>query len=518
MIWTLTIAGVAKAIRAGSLHLSETLNGRTTAAFAIVSFDGSYRPAMDAEVIIEEDGDRVFGGLIERVTERGFHGGAKPAIETLVSAGDFTAYTDRRYVNETIPAGTLKAALTVITTYLSGYGVTLDAGQVDGPTLPELVYVYRPLTEVLNELSTLTAGSGEQFAWTIDSFKVLSMAQPSTLGAPFTLIGNLLPMVLGDLEVEPRRDHFANRVIVKVPAKQEDNHLESFTGDGVAVTFQLQYVPSATRGYVAYAADGVFTPGVDANETLNLTGDADPAMWTYDPGTNTITRNIGTPANGSLIEIIFNGTFEGLGQADDLASQAPPPAGVGLWEKVVVVDSVPTDQTAQSLAEGYLAQALTATQTVTYKTFESGLRPGQTQAIAVPARNLSGIAILTDVVTRDSQNRLIREVSLEIRAETNLGRRGWRDTYKDWLGDKAGETSGISSGGGGGVQQVGPGGPNRAVQFNDSGRFGGDADFLYYKAENSLVAGGGGSAITVTGAFESCQVFGYDNHIADAEI
>jgi hypothetical protein len=506
MIWTLTIAGVPKAIRANSLHLSETLNGRTTAAFSIMSADGTYRPAMDAEVIIVEDGTRVFGGLIERVTERGLHGGARPAIETLVSAGDFTAYTDRRYVNETIPAGTLKAALIVVTTYLSTYGVTLDAGQVDGPSLPELVYIYRPLTEVLNELSTLTAAAGEQFAWTIDSFKVLSMAQPSTLGAPFTLIGNVLPMVLGDLEVEPRRDHYANRVIVKVAAKAEDNHLESFTGDGVTSTFTLQFTPRQTRGYVSYAA---------VNETLNVTGDADPAMWTYDPGTNTITRNIGTPANGSLIEIIFNGTFEGIGQADDLAAQAPPPAGVGLWEKVVVVDSVPADQTAQSLAEGYLAQAITATQSVTYKTFEPGLRPGQTQAVAVPARNLSGTAILTDVVTRDVQNRLIREITLEIRAQTNLGRRGWRDTYKDWLGDKAGETSGISDGGGGGVQQVGPGGPNRSVQINNQGKFYGEGEFIYYKDENSVVCGGGGSSITAL-IFESCQVFGYDNHIADA--
>ncbi len=506
MIWTLTIAGAAKVIRAGSLNLSETLNGRTTAGFTITSFDGTYRPALDAEVIIEEDGDRVFGGLIERATERGFHGGAKPAIETLVSAGDFTAYTDRRYVNETIPAGTLKAALIVVATYLSSYGVTLDAGQVDGPTLPELVYEYRPLTEVLNELSTLTAKDGEQFAWTIDSFKVLSMRQPSTVPGPFNLIGNLLPVVLGDLEVEPSRDHFANRVIVKVPSRSEENHEETFTGDGSTITFQLQFVPTSTRGYVTY--------DTTQYETLNLTGDADPAMWTLDPGTNTITRNIGAPALGAPISIIFNGTFSGLGQADDLASQAPPPAGVGLWEKVVVVDTVPTDETAQSLAEAYLAQALTATQGITYKTFASGLHPGQTQTVTVPARNLSGTAVLTDVVTRDSQNRLIREVRLEIRADTNLGRRGWRDTYKDWLGDKAGETSPVGIGDGG-VQQVGPGGPNRAVQFNDEGRFGGRAEFLWYKTESTIVAGGGGSSMDAT-LFESCQIFGFDNHIADA--
>jgi hypothetical protein len=484
------------------------LNGRTTAGFSLVSFDGSYRPAMDAEVIIEEDSDRVFGGLIERVTERGFHGGAKPAIETLVSAGDFTAYTDRRYVNETIPAGSLKAALIVVTTYLAGYGVTLDAGQATGPTLPELVYAYRPLTEVLNELSTLTAQFGEQFAWTIDSFKVLSMRQPSTVPASFNLIGNLLPDVLGDIEVEPKRDHFANRVIVKVPAKSEENHEETFTGDGSTTVFPLQFVPTSTRGYVTY--------DTTQYETLNLTGDADPAMWTLDPGTNTITRNIGAPALGAPISIIFTGTFEGLGQADDLPSQAAPPAGVGLWEKVVVVDSVPTDATAQSLADAYLAQALTATQSVRYKTFAAGLVPGQTQTLTIPARNLSGVGVITDVVTRDNQNTLIREVALDVSAETNLGRRGWRDVYKDWLGDKAGETSGVSAGDGG-VHSVGPGGPNRAVQFNDAGRFGGDADFIYYKTENSVVGGGGGSAITATGGFESCQVWGYDNHITDAE-
>lgn len=503
MIWTLTIAGVPKAIRAGSLNLSDTLNGRTTAAFAIVSFDGTYRPAMDAEVIIEEDGDRVFGGLIERATERGFHGGAKPAIETLVSAGDFTAYTDRRYVNETIPAGTLKAALIVVTTYLSSYGVTLAAGQVDGPTLPELVYEYRPLTEVLNELSTLTAKDGEQFAWTIDAFKVLSMAQPSTMFAPFTLFGNTLPLILGDIEVEPKRDHYANRVIVKVPSRTEDNHEETFTGDGLTTVFQLQFVPSATRGYVT--SDGIY-------ETLNLTGDADPAMWTLDPGTNTITRNIGAPALGAPISVIFNGTFSGLGQADDIPAQI----ALGLWERVIVVDTVPSDQTAQTLAEAYLAQAITATQTIGYRTFQPGLRPGQTQSVTVPARDLAGDAVITDVVTRDQGNRLIRDVRLDVAAPTNLGRRGWRDTYKDWLGDKAGDTAKAGTGDGG-VQQVGPGGPNRAIQFNDSGRFGGDAEALYYKTENSVVIGGGGSAITAA-QFESCQVLGYDNHIVDAEV
>jgi hypothetical protein len=506
MIWTLTIAGVPTLIRAGSLNISDTLNGRTTAAFSVISIAGTYRPAMDAEVLIEENGSRVFGGLIERATERGLQGGAKPGIETLVSAGDFSAYVERRYVNETIPAGSLAAALAVVTSYLATYGVTLDGGQVTGPSLPELVYEYRPLGEVLNELSTLTAKFGEQYAWRIDPFKVLSMAQPSTVAAPFDLVGNFLPEVIGDLEVEPKRDHYANRVIVKVPARSEDNHVESFTGDGSSTLFQLQFVPTSTRGYVSYTP---VSTGVRQNETLNNTGDSDPATWTYDAATNTINRNSGAPESGSAIEIIFNGTFSGLGIAED----AGEIAAHGLWEKVVVVDEVPSDETAQTLAEAYLAQSLTSTKTISYQTFEADLAPGQTQTVTVPARNLSGDAIVTDVTTRDQNNRLVREIRLELTAETNLGRRGWRDVYKDWLGDKAGETSGIGDGGGG-VANVGPGGPPTAVQYNDFGKFGGEAEFTYQKLTNSIVCGGGGSSIDAT-APESCQVFGFDNHIID---
>jgi len=93
----------------------------------------------------------------------------------------------------------------------------------------------------------------------------------------------------------------------------------------------------------------------------------------------------------------------------------------------------------------------------------------------------------------------------------------WRDIYKLWAGDKTGSAATAVAAGDGIVIQGGPGGPNKAVQYNDSGRFGGDlnAEFTYDKDTNSLVCGGGGSSITAA-VVESCQVFGYDCHIADA--
>jgi hypothetical protein len=53
-------------------------------------------------------------------------------------------------------------------------------------------------------------------------------------------------------------------------------------GDGVTSTFVLVHTPNVSLGYVT--CNGV-------NETLNFTGDTDPATWTYNYATNSLTRN-----------------------------------------------------------------------------------------------------------------------------------------------------------------------------------------------------------------------------------
>ncbi len=505
MAVVLTIGGVTKELRRGSLNISQTANGRTTASFSVVSTDGSYRPAMDAEVLITEDGTRIFGGLVERPTEQGLLAGAHAGITTQISAVDFHQYADRRIIPDGgFPAGyTLLQALTALVAWVTPFGVTLDAGQVTGPTLPELLYPYTKLTDVFNELATITSKDGEPYVWRISPTKVLRMYQPSTVAAPFNIVGNTPSQVIGDIVVETTREHYANRIYLKTPTKSEVGRVETFDGDGVTDTFTLQYTPTKFYG----------TIGTTTNpyETLNYTGDADPATWTYDVTTNTITRNDGAPGGSDTVSVRFDGTYSGVATAQD----AGEIAANGEWEKVVVVENVPNDTTLQALADAYLAQSLPLTQTVKYRTFTSGLVPAQTQTITVPRRNLSVTAVITDVVTRDlGRATLVRDITAIVDAQTNLGGRGWRDVYKLWAGDKNGSAAPSVATGAGAPTKAGPGGPNKAVQFNRSGVFGGDGDFTYDEATNSIVCGGGGSSITAADV-ESCQVFGYDCHIAD---
>jgi hypothetical protein len=482
----ITIAGVTKDVQAGSLHISMTANGRSTASFAVVSVDGSYRPAQDAEVVITENGSRIFAGLLEEPKERGVaNGKGIPAIVTKVSAADFNVYAERRYVNGIIPAGSLASQLEwVRSNYFAVYGVALSGGQVAGPTLASLEFKYLRADEVLNKICTLSAEFGEPFAWVIDHDKILRAVQPSTVPAPFNLTGDPIADVIGDIEVDTSFKHYANRVIVKVPSKQIIEYTQTWTATGSNDTFTMPdgYDVVKTYGVVFYGGN---------NETLGPTGDADEPTWEYDLDAGTITRIDGAPSAGENVEFRSDVNYSGEGIAEDFAEIAAH----GIHEHVELVEVVPEDSTPAAIAAGILAKCLTPTRTVKYKSHTAGILPAQSQSIIVSRRNLNGTAVVGDVVIRDvGRDTLERSVTAFIDgADTNLGR-GFRDVYKKWAGDITGGGMAVAP-----VVEVGtstpvgggPAPPNRSVQFNNEMQFGGRETFLFYKEYATVTIGTG---------------------------
>lgn len=500
MAVVITIAGVTVSIREGSLRIQDTVNGRATASFDIVSLDASYRPALDAEVIITEDGTRIFGGMIDRPMEAGVIPGKCPEIITQVSAFDFNQYAERRWIlaGGGFPAGyNIGQMAASLAGYLAPYGVTLDAGQVTGPTFAfEQIYEYRQLRDVLDSVVGLTAKYGDPFVWRIDHYKVFSIYQPSTEAAPFD-VSTANGMAIGDIEVETTREKYANRIIVKAMPQAQELRVESFTGDGTTDTFTLQYTPTKMYGYVSNGS---------VNETLTTTDFVGSATWTYDATANTIKRETGAPGSGVTVSVMFDGTFSAEASAQDASYLTSP------WEQFLTVDQVPSDTTVQAIADAYLAEYLPIPKTIRYTTLGAGLAPGQVQTVTVAERNLSVSVLITEITTTDFENcALIRHVTAVSGA---IAQSSWRDVYKLWAGDKTGSSPqpAVSMGTGTAVSG-GAAPPNRAVQYNKNGSFGGDAAFIWYDDENSIVCG---ELSSITAAdFESCQVFGSDNHITD---
>jgi len=500
MAVTLTIGGVSKRYEKGTLSIPWTANFRPTARLTVRSMDGTYHPQLDDEVIVMDGSDTLFGGLISSASQSGILGektGAYEGIFTTINAVGYYTYAERRVVNATIAAGTLKSQLQyLITNQLGVYGITLDAGQVDGPTMPAWTCDYQQVADLLKQIMTATAGFGDPYIWAVSPTKVLSAFQPSSSPAPFDIAdgdGN----TIGDIISEPSNQKYFNRVFVKIPVKTQNNRVETFTGDGSTTAFPLQYTPTTwTRGLVNNNG---------SDETLGTTADPGGATWIYDNTTNTLTRN-SAPANGNTISFEFNGSFGGFAYAEDPAVFTNP------WEVTRVVDSVPDNESAQSIADGLLAQAIALPTTIKYKTYNAGLVPGMTQHITSTLRNLDTDAIITSVNIRDyGTGRLIRDVTLT--SGTNP-QDDFRDTYKRWNDTGGSAATTAVTTGTGTTKIIAPAPPTTAVQFNDAGAFGGSVAFTWNKTTNSLIAGGGDSSITATGA-ESCFVLGYDCHITD---
>ena len=422
MAYVLTIAGVAKNLQQG-WSIQETANGPNTFTGAIVSADASYRPAIDAEVLLTESGVRIFGGLISTPSEAGVGGYGLTPIVTTVGAVDFNSFASGTYLNTTIVAGNLKAALTVVTAALAAHGVTLHASQVNGPTLPVLAYPYWRIDDVLNQLTDLSGG----YVWNIDYSKVLRMQLPASDAAPFS-VTDTNDKALGDIASEVSRRDYANRITV-LAGEGLASVTDSFTGTGSQTVFTLLYPLSSHAGYVTSA--GVFEP----------IGVTTPPYWVYDPVANTITRT-SAPALGAAITITYAAQFPVRVSANALdGSYATNPV-----ERIVTEPQVFDVAVALLLATAYVATSSATPKTVRYRTRETGIHPGQSQTITSTMRNLSGTFLITDVTIQNPGDNFVER---EVTARSVLGD-SWRDYYKGLGGGGAGPASGS-----GGIVYVG---------------------------------------------------------------
>ena len=511
MAITVTIEGTPIGVRTeDGISVDTVANQAGTFTFKM-QLEGA-RPSLGDEVVLYEDAVAKFGGNISRIDEWSTAQDDLQAISTLeITVGGFNALANRQYVREVIPIGNLKAALTIVVAELAQYGVTLHGSQVDGPTLPALDYTgFKLAMDVLGELMGLTADAGEPYVWEIDENKVLRAWQPSTNAAPFNYIVDR-PEIASDLRKEiAREEDYATKVILRMAAvdvtfnRPDGAAPISFVGDGSTTVYNIEAGWTVNRTYVI-----IHTPTIGGGETLGLPGDT-PVMWTYDPAARTLTRVAGPTTLGVTYEFHFDGTFEATGEATTGAAPADE------VERLIEVDSVPDEVSAQAYAESVLAQLSQDTETLHFDELRKGIRVGQSFTIINTFRNVNTTAVITEIsaVGFGSPIQFRSSITAVIdTSQTNLGR-GFRDTYRQWFGDKAGSAAAAAviptappSGG--------PGGPIYAVQYNSgAGTFGGQVELTWDPVTHCLVAGGGGSSITATEK-ESCFVFGYNCHITD---
>jgi len=435
------IDGVVWTFRHDSMSIVSTLNGRDTLSGIIDILDEADPPTLNQEIVVEEDGVRIFGGPIKELEYRAITSDPDASKDLMVSVGasDFNSLADDRTIaSMTSPGGlTLKQALQQLVPQLPS-SVTLSPTQVDGPILPSFAFTLQTGTAILDELSKLT-----EFVWEIDYYKVLTMWQPGSVAAPFNITDGD-QKVWGDIVIRPIASDFANRIIVRAGGDAPKENTFAWITDGVTNTFPMYLHVLQHFGHVLVDTPLETVPG-EGYESLGPPGSG--ALWEFHDGppfTQYLSRAAGAPPAGNPYPIVPYPLQMRVVQleplvvtADDLVSQAAN----GIVEKLV--DQGPNVSSwweLQAIADGLLARYASRRYTIQFSTREQGLRVGQSITISIARRNLDGPYFITDVETRMvGATMLKRTVTAN---ETELFQGSWRDVYKLWAATSAGSGGG----------------------------------------------------------------------------
>jgi len=435
--------------------INEAANARNRLTAEVLSLSGAPLVPLGSSVLLTEDGVPIFGGVIDAPAEQGVGGQGITPTATRISASDNSALAERRVLNLTFPAGTIKSWLNLLIGYLSPFGTTLDPAQANGPTLATYYANYMRVDDVLNAFSDLTAGTAQPMTWEIDYANVLRMKVAATAPAPFNVVDGDRH-ALGDVTVEPSQEDYCNRVLLLAGDGLHDVQ-EEYTGDGTTATFTLHYPVSATRGFV--------TNGTALVEPIAATDPGTAAWWSLDLTVtpNTMTRHPSAPAAGNAITINYTAQFPVLAFADAPGGIPTPP---GLWERIIREPDVFDLATAQQLANGYVAQLSARPRTIRYVTQQRGVHPGQTQHIHIADRHVDLNCLITEVNIDNGTGKAATRSVTAVEGSLFVG--SWRDMIRQWNMADTGVSGSrvlIPGGGGGGGGSIGPGTPGSLAKW-----------------------------------------------------
>ncbi len=385
MALTLTINGTSRTAnfdRDEEVSIDWPAGDRATLRCSVRDTDSTasaYRPSVGQSIVLANGATTVFSGTILSVKDLPV---APPARGTLtqIDAVDLTEKCDRVRVTATYTAGqTLKTIVTsLVTTYLSGAGITVDAGMASGPTLQLQQFDNATVTDCLNHLATVTS-----YVWRIKPDGTLEFFSVGTKTASYSLT-NSNGNTIGPIPWSKTRGAYANRIILKAGTNTVVDKTDSFTTTLGQTSWTLTYpIATATgRGYIT--VNGVNTP-------VGIFG-VNSTTYTIDKASNTI-RRTSAPTVGTVITITYPAQFPITVQADDSTLQASDGVYTGLFDAPEVFDK----SAATELAAGLLATNKVTPQIVTAQTRAGIVYPGDVITLTFSARTVSGSYLISNV-------------------------------------------------------------------------------------------------------------------------
>jgi len=426
-----------------SLSVTEEIGARGAASFRLIDKTGNFHPAIGAPVHIYFNGNLIFGGTIDDLSEETIL--EHPHLFIDVECVDYNQLADRHIVAAAYEDQTLRQIVTDIIDVQSGdpgerlsdEGVTYTDDSItdDNTLISAARFSYEYASECFDALSELTG-----YSWWIDHKKVFHMHEPDHFAAPQPLNDETW-QGYADLRFSADRQDYRNvQYLIGGQAKTEEVTddlvwTRYFKGDGENKVFNVD-LPLADKPRLFIDSGGGYAE-VDADDIDLREVDDETKTWYYSIGDTAISHNrdSGTSAltSSQTLQVRFQGYVPILQQGrieSAVIDRGVIEGGSGVYVNVQEETNVDDRALARERVEGLLRRFSTIPQRVRFSTMLHGFHAGQRLPADIPRHGVSGFYVIHKLsfdLIADDPDRPFRYM---VDATHQTIRGTWTDWYK----------------------------------------------------------------------------------------
>ncbi|NTW04530.1 MAG: hypothetical protein HGA27_00245 [Peptococcaceae bacterium] len=375
--------------------VQSTLNIQRALTYLVdtCTFDVSgVSPSEGEEVIVEQDGTRLFGGIIVKV-ELAWTFDNKSTKVWKIDCDDYTALLDRKLVVETYEG---QAADNIFIDVANKYcpGFTASGVRTGAPVVEYMVFNDIRPSECFKQLCEYIG-----WHWMPDYYKDLQFFSAEELASPAPMAlqpGGKFRFGKHSIDMQGLR----NQVKVKGGTMLSGFLSVEWKADGVARIWTLPFKPHE----ITYGGESgkIGVGGIAKTVGIENVDDESTKDYLLNPQEGYIKASAGTatPADGATISFNAKQDMDVITIVDDSDSQAAIAAvqgGDGIYQHVIVDDSLTTIEAAEAAANADLRNYANPAVKGDFSTEIDGWSPGQLITINLPDRGVTGTFLIQKV-------------------------------------------------------------------------------------------------------------------------
>jgi hypothetical protein len=438
------------------VSITKALRTIPTASIRTVDRAGAFLPAVGNQIEVQDDlnGPTVtlFGGSINEV-ERIRRRTSIAMLETNCACVGKAARLEQRLAGQYEFTGKSGGYIVgqILANSLSGdISEASPSAITAGPTIDYLFLDYPTARAAISAVNDLTG-----YEDYVRPDGTLAYFLPSSNACPVSITTGAN---VNKITTRETREDFCNRVTVKVANALRDPDTETFTGDGVATSFNVAYPLSQ--------APDIFIGSPAVAQTVGIIGVDTGKDWYWQEGSTEIRQDDAATVIGSGVAIIV--TYVGVESiiisaenATSISDRATAENNSGIYHKLLTLDNRLTRANAQAVADAYVTAHSELSVVMLFETDSRlepeaiNIEPGQTLDVTLTGYQCAGTYLVRSVTlqTRLHDQHEARWV-VKVEAVAGPVLRNYVDVFRNpygLSGSVSGSSSIASAGGGAGV-------------------------------------------------------------------